>query len=93
MSICDTIRSFARQREKAYAITRTLNGRRAAAISKIQKVSQYMKGKNEWRAVIQCRQELLSILPAHDSRFSNQREKIITLITTAHELLAKTDEC
>lgn len=86
MNYCDTILRYAKQRQRAYQITKTLTGRRAAAISKILRVAAYMKGKSaEWRAIRQTEQELIAILPDEQSRFQKQRESILSLINQCHE--------
>jgi len=81
MSICSTLQSFARQREKAYTITKNMTGKRAKAIFRIIQVTEYFKGKKEeWRAVGQLKEELAIILPDENSRYQKMRETILKLL-------------
>lgn len=86
MSVCDTLKRFAKQRQKAYQVKNAFYGRRARAVSNIIRVCDYFKGKQqEWRAVFQIEQDIMSLLPAEDSNFSEQRKNILNLIQQSHE--------
>ena len=81
MSICSTLQSFARQREKAYTITKRMTEQRAKAITRIIQVTEYFKGKkDEWRAVGQLKEELTVILPDENSRYQKMRRTILILL-------------
>ncbi|WP_373399723.1 hypothetical protein V8V91_08700 [Algoriphagus halophilus] len=73
--ICDTLISFAKQREKAFSFTGTLNGARAKAVTVIQQKANYWKGRNEVEALRQAEQQIREILPSPYGRFKKHREK------------------
>jgi hypothetical protein len=77
------LRSFAKQRERAYRMHNCFNQKRAQAIAKIKKLSDYWAGlppEKQLNIVRQCKSELLTVLPSAESRFKNQREQILELI-------------
>jgi hypothetical protein len=83
-----TLIRFAKSRECALRASRALTGQKAKAIAEITRVADFFKGKSEdvqLRAVRQVESYLISILPHPESRFKNQRNQILTLITTCHE--------
>jgi hypothetical protein len=80
--ICDTLISFASQREKAYRFTGQLTSTRATAVSRIKTLAEYWKGKNEVCALRDSESEIRAILPNAYSRYKNQRNQILTLLNT-----------
>lgn len=77
------LKSFARQREKAYRMHNCLNQRRAKAISKIKTLSDYwnnLPAEKQLNIARQLKEEVLALLPSSESRFSKQREQLLELI-------------
>jgi hypothetical protein len=89
MGASATLKKFAKSREKAYILSGFLNTSRARAIRRIRNVAEYFSQKSEQVqliAVMQVENEILCLLPASDSRFSNLRNEMMSLINQSKQL-------
>lgn len=78
---------FATARENAYRKARALSGAKAASITKIKQVSNYVIHKTneeQIRVIPQIESELRLILPHPESRFQKMRNRILGLIEMSH---------
>lgn len=81
-----TLKKFAKNREKAYSITNTLNAARARAITRIKNVAEHFSQKSErvqLSAVMQLEKEIQILLPDEESRFSKMRADMLNIITSS----------
>lgn len=86
MGAAAVLRKFAKSRERAYGYTKTLDGTKAKAISKILLKTDWVKAKSEsvqLRAVVQLEEEIRALLPSEQSRFSGLRTDILELLHKA----------
>lgn len=80
------LKSYANQREKAYQSKGCLDAYKLKAIARIKQLADYWKQlptEKQRNIVKQCKAEVLALLPAPDSRFQKQREKILQLLAEA----------
>jgi hypothetical protein len=89
MGAAATLLKFAKSRQAAYLKHGQLSDSRARAISLIKQVADFFSQKNDQVQLIAVRQieaEILSILPAEESRFKSIRKKILTLLQDAKNI-------
>lgn len=82
-----TLIRFATARENAYRIAGALSGAKAASITKIKQVANYVLNRPaevQIKAVRQIESELRLILPHPESRFQKMRNRILGLIELSH---------
>lgn len=90
MKVSATLIRFSKSRETAYLQHGRLTGARAKAITEIRRVADFNKNKSEQvqlRAVNQVESQLREILPHEESRNCTQRDKILSLISQAKQLI------
>lgn len=89
METAKQLKKFAKSRERAYAIAKTMEDRKMKAITRINRVADFFSGKSEaaqLRAVAQVEQEIRLILPDPRSRYTHLRQGMLDLIDEARRL-------
>lgn len=85
--VAHTLIRFATARENAYRIAGALSGAKAASITKIKQVANYVLHRPanvQLHAIRQIEPELLLIMPHPESRFQRMRNQILNLIQQSH---------
>jgi hypothetical protein len=89
MNYLTEIKKYAKNRENAYRIAKTMGSRKMKAISNIKTVADFFSGKNETvqlRAVARVEEDIMLILPHPDSRYSRLRTKMLDIIAKTKEV-------
>lgn len=89
MGASATLKNFAKSREKAYLQYGCFSLARAKAVTRINQVADHFSqcsDQVQLRAVTQVEAEIRTLLPHEDSRFTEIREKMLTLLSQAQEL-------
>jgi hypothetical protein len=92
MGTLQEIKKIATAREKAYRLTKTLNGKRAKAISILLKLADFYKNapeKVQMKTIRSFENELMAIIPDEKSRYKNMRNNILNIIIQSKSI---TDE-
>lgn len=80
------LRKFAKARERAYGITKTMDGRKARSITNILSKADMVMAKSEQvqlRAVVQLESDIMVLLPSEQSRFVKVRADMLELLHKA----------
>lgn len=85
--VAHTLIRFATARENAYRIAGALSGAKAASITKIKQVANYVLNRPaevQLQAVKQIEPEIRLILPHPESRFQKMRRQVLHLLDLSH---------
>jgi len=86
MCLAKQLISYARHRQRCYELTGTYDGARAKAVSDIIRVASFYTGRKDGPWIRQIINQILLILPSAGSRYTRQREQILTLISNYGKL-------